>query len=464
LLQEGVATADICYFMGEDIPVRAFLPEALRPALPAGYSFDSINADALWTLATVRDGRITLPGGASYALMVLPPDISVTLRTARKLRELVASGATLYGPPPTVSPSLEDLAGIDERQAILATLWSAPAPRIGGGKGGVVAEGDLGALLRGLGVTPGVDAASPDLMWSHRATPQRDIYFVSNQGEKPLSLPVTFRARGRQARLYDPVADRTYLLPTRTAGAGATVSLRLDVGGSAFVIFDADDQATRVTAPLNDPAGLDVAISDTDGQLVARGQKPGRWNLVIDGRRRNLHVPALPPERRITGPWRISFDNVERSVLENARALRSWSEADDPAIRFHSGTAEYRTSFAFEPGIDIHWHLALDAFRDVARITLNGHDLGIMWVPGTTLDATAALVRWHNLLVITVANSWRNRLIGDHHVPPEARRTWILENRLGRAGPQAIPADAPLLPAGLIGDVRLVPSFHRRLG
>ncbi len=112
VLQQGRPVMDIALFTGEEYPRRSILPERLVDSLPGllgekriaseqqrmanqgtllrerpagvrhaanitnpsewhdplrGYKYDSINRDALIRLATVRDGRIVLPGGASYA-------------------------------------------------------------------------------------------------------------------------------------------------------------------------------------------------------------------------------------------------------------------------------------------------------------------------------------------------------------------------------------------------------------
>jgi hypothetical protein len=439
------------------------LPEALQPALPPGYAYDSLNADALWTLTMVKGGRITLPGGASYAMLILPPDLAVTSRTARKLEELVAAGATIYGPQPSTSPSLEDAANIAATRKILDALWN-PAERKHAGR--VITQGDLSAVLSDLDMTPDIGAIPSGLSWTHRATPERDIYFLSNQTDALLDHTLSFRARGRQARLYDPVADREYLLPTIAVEADRmSVALRLEASGSAFLFFDTEDRTPRLADVKADRAAASVSISASrDGPLLTEGHAPGRWNVVEgNGRSHSLIVPSLPPARPIEGPWRISFDNAEHSVLTGVNQLRSWTESSDPAIRFHSGTAQYRTIFSFRPDRDWRWLLTLDDCANVAQIMLNGRDLGVIWIPGTSLDATDALVTGRNILSITVANSWRNRLIGDRKMPDQPARTWILSNRLGRAAPQKIPADAPLLPAGLIGPVRLTPMFRRQL-
>ena len=107
LLQQGRPVADVAYFTGEELPNRAILPERRSPALPAGYTADSINRDALLRLATVKNGRIVLPGGASYAVLVLPDSRLMTPVLAVKIRQLLRDGATVCGPPPDQSPSLE---------------------------------------------------------------------------------------------------------------------------------------------------------------------------------------------------------------------------------------------------------------------------------------------------------------------------------------------------------------------
>ncbi|WP_431210764.1 hypothetical protein ACQ86N_33105 [Puia sp. P3] len=65
-----------------------------------GYAYDSYNPDVLVRLARVKDGRVVLPGGASYGLLVLPgasvmnPDAGgMSAASAVKLLELVKEGA-----------------------------------------------------------------------------------------------------------------------------------------------------------------------------------------------------------------------------------------------------------------------------------------------------------------------------------------------------------------------------------
>ena len=68
LLQQGTFVADAAYFCGESTPV---LTRVGKPVLPRGYDYDSINADVILK-SDVKDHRLVLPDGMSYAVLVLP--------------------------------------------------------------------------------------------------------------------------------------------------------------------------------------------------------------------------------------------------------------------------------------------------------------------------------------------------------------------------------------------------------
>jgi hypothetical protein len=70
LLQQGRHVADVAYFIGEDAPKMTGVQD---PPLPPGHDFDWVGADAIERLMRVEDGRLTVPGGASWRILVLPP-------------------------------------------------------------------------------------------------------------------------------------------------------------------------------------------------------------------------------------------------------------------------------------------------------------------------------------------------------------------------------------------------------
>ena len=72
MLQQGLFVADVCYYYGDHVPNFAQLKRVRpRPVLP-GYDYDVITEEALLTRMAVRDGRIVLPDGMSYRVLVLP--------------------------------------------------------------------------------------------------------------------------------------------------------------------------------------------------------------------------------------------------------------------------------------------------------------------------------------------------------------------------------------------------------
>ena len=70
MMRQGKPVADACIYLGDDVPMRT-LSHRL-PDLPQGYDFDAFTTDALLHRMSAKDGRISLPDGISYRLMILP--------------------------------------------------------------------------------------------------------------------------------------------------------------------------------------------------------------------------------------------------------------------------------------------------------------------------------------------------------------------------------------------------------
>ena len=91
--------------------------------------------------------------------------------------------------------------------------------------------------------------------------------------------------------------------------------------------------------------------------------------------------------------------------------------------------------------------LDLGVVHEMARVRLNGHDLGVVWCAPWRVDITEAARSEGNRLEIDVANLWPNRLIGDSKLPPEKRLTQTTWSPYR--------PNSPLLPSGLLGPVTL---------
>ncbi len=89
-----------------------------------------------------------------------------------------------------------------------------------------------------------------------------------------------------------------------------------------------------------------------------------------------------------------------------------------------------------------HRRIFLDLGRVevMARVKLNGKDLGLLWQPPFRLDITDAVSSGENQLEVRVINLWPNRLIGDEQLPEDSERN--PEGNL-KAWPQWLQAGKP---------------------
>ncbi len=242
LLQQGTFVADAVYFCGEGAPVGL---RAGPPELPDGYDYDVCNAEVILTRMSTRNGRLTLPGGLSYRVLVLPPDGSMTLKLLRKLGKLVQVGATVVGPKPVRSPSLEDYPKCDRIVASLADkIWGdcdgKTVTEHGYGKGKVIWGKPLAEVFAGMGVSPDFEfsgrGARVDFI--HRVIDGADVYFVSNQRARVAKGVCTFRVTGKVPELWHPETGRIETAPVYEERDGRiALPLRLDPAESVFVVF-----------------------------------------------------------------------------------------------------------------------------------------------------------------------------------------------------------------------------------
>ena len=128
LLQQGLFVADLCFLAPEMSPQRFKSPVKSGLDRP-GYNFDGCPPEVVLTRMTVKDGRLVLPDGMSYRLLVLPRVPAMTPALLRKIKDLVAEGATVVGAPPLKSPSLGGYPVCDDEVKRLALeLWGEAQP------------------------------------------------------------------------------------------------------------------------------------------------------------------------------------------------------------------------------------------------------------------------------------------------------------------------------------------------
>jgi hypothetical protein len=128
MLRQGLFAADLCFLEPESSPQGFHSPVKSGYDRP-GYGFDGCTPEVVLTRMSVKGGRLVLPDGMSYRMLVLPKVGTMTPRLLGKLKELVAAGATVVGGPPLKSPSLSDYPKCDEEVKKLADeLWGTGEP------------------------------------------------------------------------------------------------------------------------------------------------------------------------------------------------------------------------------------------------------------------------------------------------------------------------------------------------
>ena len=395
LLQRGWRVADVAYLITEDTPSMS---SPLKPRLPDGYEFDYINAEVLINKLSFRDGRFILPHGVNYGVIVLPPTKTMRPETLRKIRDLARAGGKFVGTLPDVSPSLQDYPHCDEEIRQL--------------------RGEIGTintvLDRGtIGAEPDVIAGS--LRWTHRRDDTTDIYFLANSEDSAVKVEASFRSRGRAPEFWNAVSGRITPVAGWSEIQGRTVvPIHLFAHGSIFVVFR--DRETPQETPKVAPA------------IVTTSPLSGPWAVSFSP---GLGAPAA-----------ITFDKL---VL--------WNEHSNPMIRHFSGVATYRTKFNIQPqGREV---LELGRVESVARVIVNGKNLGELWTEPYEIDITSALVAGENTLELQVANTWRNALIGAEQFtknPPVESADYIKPWTSSKTG---LKANTPLQPSGLLGPVQV---------
>ncbi len=580
LLRQGLFVADICYLQPEAPP------HALASHDRFGYDWDECGSEVVLSRMSVKDGRIVLPDGMSYSVLVLPNSPTMTPALLRKIRGLVEAGATVIGPRPIKSPSLSDYPKCDDEVRRLGEdLWGdcdgVKVKERRFGKGRVICGIPPEKVLAQSNVAPDFISGQP-LRYIHRSDDGAQIYFVSNQKPYAVTTTATFRVSGMVPELWWPDTGRIEPAAIYDEKNGRTsVALSLDPSGSVFVVFrkhgaepervvavqrdgktllssveeppvkitvvralygvlddpartrdvrervqhradngeysfavsamaEGDDPAVNVVKTLvvdylvdgksfsvraRDPETINLAsdsgkltspceVTAERGRVRFSAREAGRYTLVsASGKKTQVDVAAIPPPLTVDGSWKVTFprgSGAPESIMLDR--LISLSEHSDPGVRYFAGTATYRATMDIPRELLARGRslrLDLGEVQVMARVKLNGKDLGLLWKPPYAFDVTGMLKPGANDLEVAVTNLWPNRLIGDEQLPDDSDRNpngtlkswpqWLLDGKPSPTGRFTFTSwrlwhkgDA-LLRSGPIGPVRIEAAFERDL-
>ena len=436
LLQLGKPVVDIGVFTGEEIPRRSILPERLMNTLPGlfgkekveeeknrlrnagqplrtipdgvthsanmadpekyidvlnGYKYDCFNPDVLMQMKVVN-GRVVTPGGASYAVLVIPgkhpmdPNTSMSDAVKNKLKQLANGGAKI------IIGKEYSKSFIVNRNIINAPYIESSLERLG--------------LQKDMEFVKGKDA----IAWTHRKTKEADIYFISNQTGGNHLIELSLKDNGLLPSFFDPLTGKTH----------------------------------------------DVEYKKTDnGRLGIYGQLNPYQSLFIINRRFTVFEPPFPSGIKndtidLSDNWDISFykDGNHDVISYKKTGLKSWTAFSDSLVKYYSGTAIYSKTFNLnKDGEKIPASIKFDTIYNIATVRVNGIDCGTLWTQPYTLDITKAIKNGENKIEIEVTNTWRNRLIYDE-LNPDKQQTWF-------NSPYKLKGK-PLLTAGIVGEVKII--------
>lgn len=431
MLRKGQFCADVLALQPEE-PLYRFPGLSIQ-----GYDYDVIGSEA-FRKATVDEDGIHLPNHLVYKLLLLPDSEVMSLEMLEHIYDLVIQGGVILGNKPRYVPGLKNYKEDEKRLALLADkLWGDKDEKYRRvGKGLVLSQYKVEDALKVLGILP--DFHSVDsLSFIHRKTTQEDIYFVVNNSTRECISRCNFRTSFNNVEVWDAENGQRYCAQILKDSLGIK----------------------QVLLPFNASKSFFIVFSERKNNLQSIQLKERRINEVT-----------------LLGKWDLYFPEgwgAPRKV--EMECLKSWSDFEDEGIKYFSGTACYKKVINIESKmISVGKPLILDLGRVevIARVRLNGHNIGEAWRFPYRFDIREYVHVGKNDLEVDIVNLWPNRLIGDEQYPDDIGYdsegtmsrwpSWLINNeQRSSAGRQIFSArrqwfaNDSLQLSGLLGDVKL---------
>lgn len=412
LLSDGRYVADVAYFIGDDTPVMTG-PSADN--LPQGYQYDYINSEVICNDMRVDENNgLALSHGAKYRLLVLPPLSTMRPEVLVRIRELVKDGAIILGSKPEKSPSLHNQPAADDSvRSIGNELWGETSCRRQirkVGKGMVIEGYEVNEVLDLIGVKQDFRVVSddPNLLFAHIENGDRDVYFISNQGDGFSKGSLVFRDMAeKECSLWNAVSGEVRGVACSSSGQDAILDLSMHTEESMFIVFE-----KRSGEKFYEDRILKTFPVKKD------------WTISLK--------PMGESERRIS-----------------LSGFGSLTDTEDDDIKYFAGDIIYRNSINIgKKKRGNKYCINLGDVREMAEVRVNGKLAGGVWTDFSELDITDYVIPNDNEIEITVSTNWYNRIIGDlrnSDVTPHAKYTY-----------HTLSPNDELQPTGLLKEPKLV--------
>ena len=469
----------MAYYYGEKVPNFASGAKYVRETLGIGFDYDDLNKEVLLTSSVTEDGQLVLPSGMRYQLLVLPDNEDMSLEVLYKIETLLKEGASILGNRPLTVPGLKDYKKREKELRSLADdIWPKSNKKLkrNYGKGTIYVGYTEREILASKGILADFQYDFPDnavvhLDYIHRATTSDDIYFIRNIDSAYVQAMLDFRIKDKQPYLYDPVQGTVNKVALYIANTDRTrLPIRLSPYGSVCIVFSdhpgierhiiAVEKDGQIVFPQN--LHYDFRISsDNKDEMVFIPSAPGNYTLTFnDGTTKELVTQRGREDIELKNTWEVHFPyGWGFEPVQQFDSLCDWRNHYDKALSIFSGTATYETSFSINDSIAYDtgsWSLDLGVVGDVAKVYLNGQEVGISVFPPYIFNVDGLLRAGDNVLMIDVANTWLNQLIGEKDTPFDQQRTRSNVGWGSRENPGRYWNDYKPLPSGLMGPVRLI--------
>jgi hypothetical protein len=350
-----------------------------------------VNNDALLK-SRVEAGKLVVPSGAKYGVLVLVSERYLPLEVAEKIAAFRRGGLPVVFV--RMVPSEE--AGFKD--------WEIKSRRIRellSGTTAVSGAREAVAEIRSA-LKPDLEFVkeAPGVYFFHKKLDRMDAYFLRNGAERPADVDVVFPVNASPEN-WDPwTGEIAAEYQFEKTANGVRIRFELPPFGSRLFVFD--------PAQTHDPKPqLDRRETAAVMTIGAHGEK---WTLEAGGQRLEL------------------------------TELVDWIQNDK--LKSFSGKVRYQIRFT----LVADWlskaqrvELDLGVVRDVAEVTLNGKPGPVLLLRPYRADVTSLLKPGENVLEVAVTNGWINQMLARG-----AKLNWP-------GDPPVQPVSS-----GLIGPVRLV--------
>ena len=215
---------------------------------------------------------------------------------------------------------------------------------------------------------------------------------------------------GADARRLEEIAKGVRRMPFDT-GSGLLATRWKKDGETAYFVVNTGVAARAVSAAGRRFAAMDPLTGWTGMRREVR-LHPGHSAFLIGDGFSSSPVGAAakePSERTpVAGPWRVS------PVCGGPRLPAPWVTSDlagwEGRDEFFSGTMLYSAVFDYAGG-GARAALSLGVVKEIARVRLNGRDLGVRFMPPYEFPVPDGLLKARgNVLEVEVTNLGANRL------------------------------------------------------